>query len=286
MTGKRMPNEIAQLVYFHHQTGKSVKEIADMLSLRARTVYNIIYRAEKEQRLERNYSPGRPKTLIGIEAKIAKILIVKPELSTRRLARQLESDYGLKVSHETVRRIRIKLINSKSTIGGKEQPSSPQQSSPPTRQRRCENYQEDSSRSSPCSPQDSSNSWYNVNFSSAIMTKMMLHYQPYINIKVGPQEMSSIRMDPQGMYIEEEPLDINIKKKPQEMGIKMDPKDMYVKKESLEINVKQEAQKMSNKMEPLGMIIMEQPQNLIIKMEAKDINIKVEPHTINVKVEP
>ena len=39
-----------QLVYFNEYKGKSTKEIADMFSLKIRTVYNTISRAEKEGR--------------------------------------------------------------------------------------------------------------------------------------------------------------------------------------------------------------------------------------------
>ena len=36
------------IVYFNYYEGKSAKEIADMFSLKVRTVYNIISRAEKD----------------------------------------------------------------------------------------------------------------------------------------------------------------------------------------------------------------------------------------------
>ena len=61
MPGKRVSKNIIQLVYFNYYKGKSAKEIADMFSLKIRTVYNIISRAEKEGRLDLKGSSGSPK---------------------------------------------------------------------------------------------------------------------------------------------------------------------------------------------------------------------------------
>ena len=49
------------LVNFNYYKGKSAKEIADIFSLKIRTVYNIIPRAEKEGRLDLKGSTIKPK---------------------------------------------------------------------------------------------------------------------------------------------------------------------------------------------------------------------------------
>ena len=58
MPGKRVSKNIIQLVYFNYYEGKSAKEIADLLSLKIKTVDNIISRAEKEGRLDLKESTG------------------------------------------------------------------------------------------------------------------------------------------------------------------------------------------------------------------------------------
>ena len=60
MPGKRVSKNIIQFVYFNYYKGKSAKETADMFFLKIRTVYNIIFRAEKEGRLDLKGSTGRP----------------------------------------------------------------------------------------------------------------------------------------------------------------------------------------------------------------------------------
>ena len=61
MSGKRVSKTIIQLVYFNYYKGKSAKEIADMFSLKVRTIYTIIFRAKKEGRLDLKGSTDRPK---------------------------------------------------------------------------------------------------------------------------------------------------------------------------------------------------------------------------------
>ena len=106
MPGKRVSKNIIQLVYFNYYKGKSAKEIADMFSLKIRTVYNIISRAEKEGRLDLKGSTGRPKKVTQrVERKIIKTVYDSPQSSTRGLALQVEKDLGLRVSHETIRNV-------------------------------------------------------------------------------------------------------------------------------------------------------------------------------------
>ena len=61
MLGKKFSKNIIKLVYFNWYKSKSAKEIADMFSLKIRTIQNIISRVEKEGRLDLQGSTGRPK---------------------------------------------------------------------------------------------------------------------------------------------------------------------------------------------------------------------------------
>lgn len=106
MPGKRVSKNIIQLVYFNHYKGISAKEIAYMFSLKTRTVYNIIFRAEKEEWVDLKGSTGRPKKVMQrIERKIIRTVYVNPQSSTRRLAFQAEKDFGLRVSHATIKNV-------------------------------------------------------------------------------------------------------------------------------------------------------------------------------------
>ena len=52
MPGKGISKNIIQLVYFNYYKDKPTKDLAGMFSLKIRTVYNIISRAEKEEQLD------------------------------------------------------------------------------------------------------------------------------------------------------------------------------------------------------------------------------------------
>ena len=53
-----------QLVVFHHENGKTEREIEKLLSIpRSTTIANIIRRYKNENRLELNLSTGRPRML-------------------------------------------------------------------------------------------------------------------------------------------------------------------------------------------------------------------------------
>ena len=68
MAGKLISKNIIHLVYLNSYKGKSAKEIADMFSLKIRTVYNtrIISRAEKEGQLDLKGSTGRTKKVTQV----------------------------------------------------------------------------------------------------------------------------------------------------------------------------------------------------------------------------
>ena len=65
-----------------------------MFSLKIRTVFNMISRAEKEGRLDLKGSTGRPKKVTQrVERNIIKIVYDSSQFSTRGLALQLEKDW-------------------------------------------------------------------------------------------------------------------------------------------------------------------------------------------------
>lgn len=106
MPGNRTDNKVIELVYFNYYDGKSPKEIAQMLSVKLRTVYNIINRAEKENRLELRNSGGRPRKLSRRdESEILRAVIEKPQISLRQLATDIKTNCNKQVSHETIRQV-------------------------------------------------------------------------------------------------------------------------------------------------------------------------------------
>ena len=77
-----------------------------MFSMKIRTLYNIITRAEKEGRLDLKGSTGKPKKVMQrVARKIIKTVYDSPQYRTRGLALQVEKDLGLSVSHETIRNV-------------------------------------------------------------------------------------------------------------------------------------------------------------------------------------
>ena len=93
MSGKEVTKNIIQLVYFNYYKGKSAKEIADVFSLKIRTVYKIISRI---------ISTGWPKKVTRrFERKIIRTVYDNAQSSTKGLALQVEKDFGLSASHET-----------------------------------------------------------------------------------------------------------------------------------------------------------------------------------------
>jgi len=77
-----------------------------MHQIKLRTVYNIINRAEKENRLELYSSEGRPPKLSRRDcSKILKTIENKPQTSLRELADDIKTDSKKTVCHETVRKV-------------------------------------------------------------------------------------------------------------------------------------------------------------------------------------
>ena len=77
-----------------------------MFSLKIRTVYNIISSGEKEGRLDLKRSTGDLKKVTQqVERKIIRTVYDNPQSSMRGLALQLEKDFGLRDSRETIRNV-------------------------------------------------------------------------------------------------------------------------------------------------------------------------------------
>ena len=77
MPGKRVSKNIIQLIYFNYYKGKSAKVTGDIFSLKIKTEYNIISRAEKEVRLDLKGSTGRPKKVTQrVERKIIRTVYI------------------------------------------------------------------------------------------------------------------------------------------------------------------------------------------------------------------
>lgn len=104
MPGKRLSFDVIQLVFYNYNLGKSVQELCEMFTLARRTVYNILNRAKKEGRLDLKRGGGRKNKITG---RVKRLMIHKlnqnPKISIRSLAKELNDECGVVVSHETVR---------------------------------------------------------------------------------------------------------------------------------------------------------------------------------------
>jgi len=106
MPGKRVDENLIQLVYYNYYNNKTAKELSTMFDIKLRTIYNIINRAEKQNRLHLNNSPGRPPKLTRRDhSKILKNINNNPQTTLRQLALDLKNDCNKTVSHETIRKV-------------------------------------------------------------------------------------------------------------------------------------------------------------------------------------
>lgn len=109
MPGKRLSYDVIQLIYYNRQMGKSVIELSEMFSVTRKTIYNVLNRAENEGRLELKRGGGpKPKINKRTERIIIRKIMQNPQISTRKLARELEEECGVKVCHETIRQTILK----------------------------------------------------------------------------------------------------------------------------------------------------------------------------------
>ena len=100
MPVNRVSKNIVQLADFNYYKGKFEK------SLNFRTVFNIIFHAEKERWLDLKGSTCRPKkSTQRVERKIIKTVYDSPQSSTRRLALQVEKDLELRGAQEAIRNV-------------------------------------------------------------------------------------------------------------------------------------------------------------------------------------
>jgi len=104
MPGKRLTFEEIQLIYYNHQLGKSVAELTTMFSVAKKTIYNVLSRAKNEGTLETKSGGGRNRKIGKREDRLMMRKIDQnPQISVRALAKELEEECDLVVSHETVR---------------------------------------------------------------------------------------------------------------------------------------------------------------------------------------
>lgn len=104
MPGKRLSFDVLQLIYYNHQLGKSARELSEMFCISRKTIYNVINRAENENRLEPKCGGGPSKKITKrADRVIMRKIHQNPQVSTRTLARELKEECGIVVSHETVR---------------------------------------------------------------------------------------------------------------------------------------------------------------------------------------
>lgn len=95
-----------QLVVFHHTKGKSVPEIMSMLQISRATVYRIIRRFEKEDRLEFKTPPGRPSKLSDQDERyIVRCITKNPKVSASKVADQVSAQNASPISERTIRRV-------------------------------------------------------------------------------------------------------------------------------------------------------------------------------------
>lgn len=98
--------EIRQLVIFKHAKNFSVREIADELNLPKSTVYDIIKRFKREDRIESIPQAGQPEKLSDADKRfILRQVSKNPKLSAPKLATELNARNDSNVCAETVRRL-------------------------------------------------------------------------------------------------------------------------------------------------------------------------------------
>lgn len=104
--GQNTTFEQRQLVIFHHAKGLSYREIADLLNICKSTVYDIVQRFNKEDRIDSVPQKGRPVKLTDREKrKLIRKVKANPRISAPKLTVELYEDTGKMVHPETVRRV-------------------------------------------------------------------------------------------------------------------------------------------------------------------------------------
>ena len=95
-----------QLVIFHRSKGKSGDEISELLNVPRSTVYDILKRFEKEDRIESKKQNGRPEALTELEKRFLRRQVEKnPKVSAPKLATALYERTGKVVHAQTIRNV-------------------------------------------------------------------------------------------------------------------------------------------------------------------------------------
>lgn len=104
--GKYTSPEKIQLVIFHREKGKTIKDICAIVNMKKSTVYDIIKRCDNEDRIALMKSPGRPRKLTEHEERIIlRKVKVNPKLSAPKLTTEVAREFGKVINPETVRRL-------------------------------------------------------------------------------------------------------------------------------------------------------------------------------------
>ncbi|CAK9813888.1 Transposable element Tc1 transposase [Anthophora plagiata] len=98
--------DMRQLVIFHHEKGKSIRKIADLLNISKSTIWDIVRRYKNEDRIESIPQSGR-KPILNIRDKRSIIRRIKcdPQISAPKLAAELNEHRGISVHPENIRRV-------------------------------------------------------------------------------------------------------------------------------------------------------------------------------------
>ncbi|XP_065642126.1 uncharacterized protein LOC136073818 [Hydra vulgaris] len=104
-TRNELPEVMKNLIISHHQNGKSLSQIREMLCIPKSTVQSIIKKFSTEGSVQNKPRTGRPKILLErTENWLVRKIKMQPKLSTPKLTKDLELDLGQSVSVQTVRR--------------------------------------------------------------------------------------------------------------------------------------------------------------------------------------
>ncbi|XP_065679858.1 uncharacterized protein LOC136094166 [Hydra vulgaris] len=104
-TRNELPEVMKNLIISHHQNGKSLSQIREMLCIPISTVQSIIKKFSTEGSVQNKPRTGRPKILSErTENWLVRKIKMQPKLSAPKLTKDLELDLGQSVSVQTVRR--------------------------------------------------------------------------------------------------------------------------------------------------------------------------------------
>ncbi|GBN74525.1 hypothetical protein AVEN_245289-1 [Araneus ventricosus] len=97
---------IRKLNIFHHNSGKSVRNIAKLVNLSHSTVQYVIKRFKEENRIENKVRKGRQAKLTKRDQRfIIRKFVKNPRLSALKISVEFNEKFPTSISPETVRRV-------------------------------------------------------------------------------------------------------------------------------------------------------------------------------------